>query len=557
MTTKRNLRPKSPRLGDGVSLEPPTGPAGLWMVSLNGVPRARLANAVAQAAHRFDGLHSVTEIATALGGQWTVQDVEQVVERFSAAGLLDRGDRRRRSSPVHFKPPLTFQFSFGNPSRLLRRIRPVTKVFTSIPGLALATTAIIIGVLCAILNTRLILNAVSTPVDIAVAVPLVLAIVLTTVVHEFGHGIALSNFGGSPRRIGAMLFYLSPAFFCDVTDGWRLTRRTQRVFVALAGPLVHAVLASLSMIAVGFFPASPLRDGLVLYSIACGVIASLNLLPFVQLDGYLALMSALDRPHLRRTAMAAAFEWVVSIAFGVDRDTRAVPRQRWLVAFGLSCAAFPVVLVTLALARYAGSIAGAGKFSAAIYLVLLTYVLIMVYRSIHKAARQVLSAHPRLLPSIATGITVSLLVAFAAIATPIHQDRVGGFIAADGKVWLVFTRGEDAASALPGTAVDLQTGGLLVKAPLGHVTVSSAAVTVANVDLDAFLPLTGSALTLPATIVPAEDARGLDDAAVTAAEFPSHGQSVIRSRAAMTALSWLMQTYLGGPLRTLFGESLH
>ncbi|MCR2185631.1 hypothetical protein NSX52_24025, partial [Salmonella enterica] len=81
----------------------------------------------------------------------------------------------------------------------------------------------------------------TTPMPLTGLLILIAVLSLATLLHEAAHGLTLARFGGSPRRAGFMLFYLTPAFFVDVTDGWRLPKRSQRVAIALAGPAVHAV----------------------------------------------------------------------------------------------------------------------------------------------------------------------------------------------------------------------------------------------------------------------------------------------------------------------------
>ncbi len=135
-----------------------------------------------------------------------------------------------------------------------------------------------------------------------------MALGLATLFHEAAHGLTLTRLGGRPRRAGFMLFYLTPAFFVDVTDGWRLADRRHRVAIALAGPAVHATAAAVAMLAALGLPASTARETLLLLAISCTVVVLVNLIPFVRFDGYIALMSALDEPNLRggRSATARA-----------------------------------------------------------------------------------------------------------------------------------------------------------------------------------------------------------------------------------------------------------
>src|SRR5438876_744549 len=60
--------------------------------------------------------------------------------------------------------------------------------------------------------------------------------------HELGHAAALRYGGGTPRSIGAGLYILYPAFFTDVTDGYRLGRWA-RVRTDLGGVYFHLIFA--------------------------------------------------------------------------------------------------------------------------------------------------------------------------------------------------------------------------------------------------------------------------------------------------------------------------
>ena len=138
-----------------------------------------------------------------------------------------------------------------------------------------------------------------SPVDPLVLVLLAASLSLTTVVHELAHAWTLKHYGGRPGRMGVMLFYLAPAFFCDVSDAWRLPHRRQRVKVALAGIVVQLGLGGLAGLAALRVTEPDRHAFLVLYAVGNLAAGLLNALPFVKLDGYIALMSHLDHPNLR------------------------------------------------------------------------------------------------------------------------------------------------------------------------------------------------------------------------------------------------------------------
>jgi len=133
------------------------------------------------------------------------------------------------------------------------------------------------------------------------------------VFHEFGHAAALRYGGGTPRSIGAGLYLLYPAFFTDVTDGYRLGRWA-RVRTDLGGVYFHLIFAS-ALIAAYAASRLPLLPFAVLL-IQMEVVR--QLLPFVRLDGYWLLADLTGIPDffsqtgpvMNRMTAAALKPWV-------------------------------------------------------------------------------------------------------------------------------------------------------------------------------------------------------------------------------------------------------
>src|SRR5436305_5908847 len=53
--------------------------------------------------------------------------------------------------------------------------------------------------------------------------------------HESCHGLACKHTGGQVHRMGFLLIYLSPAFFCEVTEAWVFGSKWQRIATVAAG----------------------------------------------------------------------------------------------------------------------------------------------------------------------------------------------------------------------------------------------------------------------------------------------------------------------------------
>ncbi|HEX5064276.1 MAG TPA: hypothetical protein VFV99_33105 [Kofleriaceae bacterium] len=122
------------------------------------------------------------------------------------------------------------------------------------------------------------------------------------VVHELGHAATCARYGARVGPIGATIYMIYPALYCDVTDAWRL-RRWERVAVDLGGLYFQAIITA--MIALGWYVTG--SDVLYATAMMSVGIAITNLIPFFALDGYWCLSDALgvvNLNHQRRVVLA-------------------------------------------------------------------------------------------------------------------------------------------------------------------------------------------------------------------------------------------------------------
>ncbi len=113
----------------------------------------------------------------------------------------------------------------------------------------------------------------------------VLAIVfLGGAFHEFGHASALRYGGGKVRGMGVGLYLIYPAFYTDVTDSYRLSRRA-RLRTDLGGVYFHLIFAA------GLIAISALTHSELLLFAVLLINADMlrQLIPFARLDGYWVL----------------------------------------------------------------------------------------------------------------------------------------------------------------------------------------------------------------------------------------------------------------------------
>lgn len=157
--------------------------------------------------------------------------------------------------------------------------------------------AVLVGLV--VLDGVLLMNgSLNTAVSAAIGDPggVLLLLALTAVAslfHELGHAAGCHRGGGRPGAIGMGLYLIFPAFYTDVTDAYRLSRRA-RLRTDLGGVYFTAV-ACLVIGGIELVSGWPvLRLGLLLLQI--GLLQ--QLLPLVRLDGYFILGDLVGVPDL-------------------------------------------------------------------------------------------------------------------------------------------------------------------------------------------------------------------------------------------------------------------
>lgn len=542
--------PAYPARRDGVEIGRTDGEKTA-SVQLPGGRYLRLGRDAAAFLAGLDGSRRREEVLA----QWSIAVGERtaldLLTRFAAAGLLQLPGAPKTSPEKRFtyRKPMSWQFTVARPDRLTGALRAVGRVLARQP-VPLLYPLLLVGGVCAAVSGRVsLVRAMSEPVPLRVALAVSAAVVAVSVLHEFGHAIALTHFGGRPRRMGVMLFYLVPAFFCDVSDGWRLPARTHRVLVALSGVMVNVGVAAISAIA-GELSTGDRATFWWLLAVANVTTTAFNLLPFIKLDGYLALMGVVDVPFLRRRAMDDARAWLGRVVFGRVRETKRLTRA-WSVPFGLCALVFPVLVVGVVLARVLLALLPMGTAGSVLSLVV---VLLAVSRLLYGVALIALpptaTARPRAgLPRRLLGIGV--LVAAAAVplcALRVDVTETGGYITGRGGTVLVMPQeGNPLRAVRPGDKVLLRSAGLILSPVVATATVEGGTARRATI--------------ATAALGPVQDLPGRTEGApywlsgmstVNGTPLPRSGKATVTTGRTSFA-AWVARTYVLTPLRTLAG----
>ncbi len=119
------------------------------------------------------------------------------------------------------------------------------------------------------------------------------AIIAATILHEFGHASACRYAGARPGVMGIGVYLVWPAFYCDVTDAYRLDR-AGRLRTDLGGVYFNGIFM---LLAGGAYFATG-EEALLLAAFLQNVIALQQLLPLLRFDGYYVLSDLTGVPDI-------------------------------------------------------------------------------------------------------------------------------------------------------------------------------------------------------------------------------------------------------------------
>jgi len=122
-------------------------------------------------------------------------------------------------------------------------------------------------------------------------------------VHELGHAALLVHYRGRVKSAGFRIYFGSPCFFVESSDALLLSRR-QRIAQAFAGPYVEVVFTGVASIALWAAPGGWVAQVLYRFCVLNYFVLFLNLVPFLELDGYWILSDTIQVPDLRPRSLA-------------------------------------------------------------------------------------------------------------------------------------------------------------------------------------------------------------------------------------------------------------
>ena len=162
---------------------------------------------------------------------------------------------------------------------------------------------------------------------------------LATMIHEAGHALAIRHANRRVLAAGFQLYLGHPAFFIDSADILMSPTR-DRIRNAWYGPYLSLVVAGTASILAFLMPGTSLGATLFQLSILTYLTSLLNLIPFLELDGYWIMVDALETPDLRPRSLSFLRHELPS---RIRRRKRLSRQELGLTAFGVVGVLFTLI----------------------------------------------------------------------------------------------------------------------------------------------------------------------------------------------------------------------
>lgn len=272
----------------------------------------------------LDGQTSLDEIKERFEADFppqkiTLEELQQFLGMLHRSGLVvadvagqghqlrkRRDERKRKEFLGAISNILCIRFKGFDPERLLKWMYPYVSWFFS-PAMFVICCILALSALTLVVVEFDVFRA-KLPefyqfFSIHNAFLLAFVLAITKVMHEFGHGLSCTHFGGECHEMGVMVLVLTPCLYCNVSDSWMLPNKWQRAAIGAAGIYVEVVLSSICTF-LWWFSEPGIFHNLCLNVMFISSVTTIifNANPLLRYDGYYILSDLVEIPNLRQKA---------------------------------------------------------------------------------------------------------------------------------------------------------------------------------------------------------------------------------------------------------------
>lgn len=149
-------------------------------------------------------------------------------------------------------------------------------------------------------------------------------------IHETAHGLTCKHYGAKVEKMGFILMYFAPTFYCDVTQIWIYGGRWERVATVIAGIWADLMICVVATIVWWATPVGmPSHDFAYKVMMITGIgVSLLNLNPLIKLDGYYLFSELSGEVDLKERSTAYVSSWLRRNVFRLPVELEFVSRRR-------------------------------------------------------------------------------------------------------------------------------------------------------------------------------------------------------------------------------------
>ncbi len=234
-----------------------------------------------------------------------------------------------------FSQSVSWRLRGVNPQRFLQWLAPHTAVFFSLKAVRAWGGLMLVVLLCVLADFERLIDQAHLwqwMIKPASGSMLFVIFIVTRAIHELGHALVLTRFGGRSPDIGVIFMLGAPCVYCDVTESWRLPFAWQRAAVAAGGMLAESIVATLAAIVWLITIDGPINTLALQTMIVCSISTWLvNANPLMRFDGYYILSDWCDEPNLRLRADECATRLLKRLVLGrVSEQPQWMSHRRFL-----------------------------------------------------------------------------------------------------------------------------------------------------------------------------------------------------------------------------------
>lgn len=305
------------------------------------------------AAQLMDGTRHLMDVINEVNRKFAAVSIDQTwllsfVQRMQASFLLQpsrqsskwiasqcKGQTSGLLSQLAFNP-LSIKVPLFDPGSILSKFKWFADILfcrTSVLFVFLSAIACTALVLRKALENSAILAIDPTRITADRWLLLFACFIAAKSLHEFGHMLACARYGVRSTEVGLLFLCLTPCFYCETTDAWKLPSKWQRAMVAAAGIYVEIILAIVAAIVWLMSYEGTLHLVAFNLMLICSLSTILvNANPLFRFDGYFILSDLWQVPNLHeqsRNAVKLLFDKFIMLRRTANVSLDANP---WLLA---------------------------------------------------------------------------------------------------------------------------------------------------------------------------------------------------------------------------------